>query len=165
MKKNISTFYQLQQGFTLLELIVVLSLIGIAAGLVLPRLTGGDSTRLQAEVRELVAVLNYARRMALIQGQETTVKLYPPKKNTIDDAASVARRTHPGEWYSQGVSIESKGTKASHDDEKQQALYEVHFYPGGGSSGGDFVLKTGEISARISIDALTGKLKAAFEDE
>lgn len=150
-------------GFTLLELLLVLSIIGIAAAVVIPRLGSSDNTRMQSEIRELVATLNYARRMALIQGQETTVKLYPAANNAKQAAAPKPKR--PGQWYAQHLSIEAKKGPSANSDEDLSSFFIVHFYPGGGSSGGDFVLKGGDLTARLQIDALTGKLKAEFEDE
>jgi len=151
------------QAFTLLELLLVLSIIGIAAAVVLPRLSSNDNIRMQAEVRELVAVLNYARRTALIQGQQTTVKLYPPTKD--DTQSTTQKRKQPGQWHSRGVKISSRGAKTRKTDKDFTKAFEVHFYPGGGSSGGDFVLKGGALTARVQIDPLTGKLKAEYEDD
>ncbi len=148
-------------GFTLLELLIVLSIIGIAAAFLLPRLSSSDGARVQAEVRELVSVLNYARRMALIQGQETLVRLYPPVADTAEANSADSRRNQPGQWFSRGVEISAKGAKQARGNEP----FEVHFYPGGGSNGGDYELKHGSLSVQVQIDALTGKLKATLDDE
>ncbi len=154
---------QLKRGFTLLELLLVLSIIGIAAALVIPRMSSGDNARTQAQVRELVAELNYARRMALIQGQETRVTLHPPSPDANQSAAQSPKQS--GHWYSRGVTIRPKDAKPSKTDDHFSEIFDVYFYPGGGSSGGDFIVQGGKLTARIQINALTGKLKAEFEGD
>ena len=61
-----------QRGFTLLELMVVLALILIAAGLIVPNLGSLDSKSFDAEVRQAVAILKYARRIAIVEGTPVT---------------------------------------------------------------------------------------------
>src|SRR5690554_4904965 len=56
-------------GFTLLELLLVLGIIAMAAVLVIPGLANLDSRGFSAQVRELSGLLNNARRTAVVQGQ------------------------------------------------------------------------------------------------
>ena len=61
-------------GFTLLELLVVMSLIAIVAVMIVPRIGSTiDNMRLRAAVRKCAAVLRYARSMAIATQKERSV--------------------------------------------------------------------------------------------
>jgi len=65
---------QKKQGFTLLELIVVLVIIGIVAGVAVPRFTGSfDSIRFRKTMNELVYFLREARIKAMSSSEATNV--------------------------------------------------------------------------------------------
>ena len=65
---------QKKQGFTLLELIVVLVIIGIVAGVAVPRFTGSfDSIRFRKTMNELVYFLREARIKAMSSAEATNV--------------------------------------------------------------------------------------------
>lgn len=55
----------LRRAYTLIELLIVVALLGIAASLVMPRLIGRESLMLQAAVRQLVADISFAQADAL----------------------------------------------------------------------------------------------------
>ena len=63
---------QRHAGFTLLELLVVLSIIAIATGLIVPNVAITDNGAFNAEIRRAASALTYARRMAIVKGAPQT---------------------------------------------------------------------------------------------
>lgn len=59
-----------QAGFSLLEILVVLVVMSIAAGLITIRGTPGDSRYLQAEGQKLSQILRIAQQQALLKSQQ-----------------------------------------------------------------------------------------------
>ncbi|GAB6041074.1 hypothetical protein JCM17961_17480 [Endothiovibrio diazotrophicus] len=139
-------------GFTLLELLVVMAIVGMLAALVAPRIGSSEGSLFRAQVREAVAALNYARRSAIIQGYPAEAVLQP------------GGVTDPGEghWVSRGVSLSVLEGKVP---EGKDAPFKVTFFPEGGSSGGELALKLGTRTATIRIDAVTGRVRAKLPGE
>lgn len=146
------------QGFTLLELLIVMAIIAMAAAFVIPRLTAGEGLLLKAQVREAIAVLNYARRSAIVEGTARVAVFFDDKKdaNAAPDSKNSKKPNAPNQWSSRGASLEWGGKVT----DKDQAVYEIIFYPEGGSSGGELVLRFKDQKAKISVNPLNGKISA-----
>ena len=140
-----------ERGFTLLELIVTLVVLALAVGLAVP--TIGRSTeaiRVRAEVVGFAAMLRHARERAIV----TRV----PQAVVVDPAAHrVTRRAG-------GPEGEVRETRALPERLTVEAdpppALTVRFEPQGGSSGGDFRLASGSIVYRVTVDALTGRVRS-----
>ncbi len=146
-------------GFTLLELIIVMAIIGMMAMLVIPNIGSGQSAILKAQVREAMAVLRYARRTATIEGKQKTIILREggdsSKKTNIDS----------GIWTSRGVKLQM-GEADDDTSEQTNTSTKVTFFPEGGSSGGKIIFTFNKITAEIKINPLTGKIKSdIFENK
>lgn len=141
-------------GFTLLELLVVMTLIGIAALLVVPRVGGGQMVQLQAQVREIVALLNYARRSAIIEGKIKTVILTPGNAEP-----AVAASTQSNTWTSRGAKL----AWSEKNKDRPKDRFELSFYPEGGSDGGELIVtQDDKFKMKITVHPITGKIKADF---
>jgi general secretion pathway protein H len=138
------------RGFTLLEILVVLTLIGLIAAVTIPTFSGGVSTTaLKSAAREIAAGLRLARGQAIAQRTEATLEL---------DVAARAFRVLPDpRVHELPREIEIKLYTAQRDLVSDQ-VGAVRFYPDGGSNGGRITLAAGERKFDVDIDWLTGRV-------
>lgn len=158
--KRIPPIVKTGAGFSLIELLIVMAIVGMAAALVIPRINSGQANLLRAQVREMVAILNYARRSAIVEGKPKVAFFYNGKqeedgKEEIDDNSKNKPR-EPGHWVSRGTRLQWGGEVG----DKEEAVYKITFYPEGGSSGGELILSYLDHQAKISINPLTGKVES-----
>lgn len=148
-------------GFTLLEILLVLALIGTASLIVIPNVGSLDSRSFNVEVRQAHTLLNYARRTAVVRGLPSSVTFYTLQDP--DEPLPPAARTSVGEWQSELTRIRyENSTEQTVDlDEK----LEIVFYPEGGSTGGRLLLARDEREIAIAVDPFTGRVNIEDEDE
>ena len=65
-----------KQGFTLMELLVVLAVMGVMMGLIGFSLLGGGGNELGAAQRELLGLVQKARAQAALTGKETRLIIW-----------------------------------------------------------------------------------------
>lgn len=151
-------------GFTLLELIVVLVILGMTAAIVVPRINSGQQTIFRADLREASATLNYARRIAIITGKEATATL---KSNS--EQQDRPKHFSAGEWMGRVSQLTCKPVGEEEEEltleqsKKEaeaagQSVCQITFYPEGGSSGEKIGFRYLHYRAEININPLTGKL-------
>jgi len=148
-----STHYPFSRGFTLLEIMLVLGILGMAALLLVPGLATLDSPGFNAQARELSGLFNYARRSAVVQGHPMRVEVWgsEPHANTEQQPTTLA-----GRWGSDTIIVEyADATQRWQPVHEQQAIM---FYPEGGSTGGDLRLQQGGRMIILSIDPFSGRL-------
>jgi len=138
------------RGVTLLELLIVLSIMAVLAALVVPRFTGGVSTsELKGATRDIAAGLRLARSEALATRKETRLVL-DLEQRSFRVEPDARTRALPRQ-------IELKLFTAQSDlvSEKVGA---IRFFPDGGSNGGRVTLAAGERKYNVDIDWLTGRV-------
>mgnify|MGYP000184374355 CR=1 FL=1 len=78
-----------KQGFTLLELLVVIVVLSIATGLIVVRGTPGNNNYLQAEAQKLTQILRIAQQHSILKSQE--IRFIPVPKGYTFEALSGTR--------------------------------------------------------------------------
>ncbi|MFQ5443665.1 MAG: GspH/FimT family pseudopilin [Nitrospinales bacterium] len=150
---------RLSDGFTLIELILVLFLVGLIATLTTPFLFSTlDRIKNQSSIREITSTLRYARSQAISQ------KVAFAFNADIDNNQFWLTNLETDET-TKTIAINPKIRIAEFADEEENVtdgLFLIVFYPQGNSSGGTMRLEpTGrDPEAKIhyiSLDRITGK--------
>ena len=164
-----------QRGFTLLEILLVLSLIALASVMVVPNVGGLDARNYSVQLRQVNALLHYARRNAVITGLSVSARLYGPSFRPDDTDLSSADEFAGGQERGQGQTAgllqtpearwESDGIALSYEDSTErltevERFIDVTFYPEGGSSGGTLIFSRDDRHTRIVIDPFTGRISS-----
>jgi type II secretion system protein H len=141
------------QGFTLMELMIVMAIIGIASAVIIPRIGHNEGKIYRVQLRTLTAAMNYNRRSAIIMNRPFELKLFP----RVNDEELISNKSKKslkkGDWISQGADISWKsGTKTMHNK-----LISIKYFPQGGATGGTISLQQGRYRAELTIDGITGK--------
>jgi len=138
------------RGVTLLELLIVLSLMAVIAAMVVPIFSGGVSTaELKGAAREVAAGLRVARSEALATRRETRVVL-DLEHRSFEIERDKRTHTLPRE-------IELKLFTAQ-SDLVNDRVGAIRFFPDGGSNGGRVTLAVGERKFNVDVDWLTGRV-------
>jgi len=135
------------RGFTLLELIVTLLVAAMAVALVAPAIgRSTEAVRTRAEVAGFSATFRHAREQAITTQQPFTVAVNPSSRlQTVTTGDDEVRWTRT---FSARLKIEADAS-----------VLNVRFEPQGNSSGADFRLSAGGVSYRVTVDAVTGRVK------
>jgi general secretion pathway protein H len=139
-------------GFTLVEMLVVLAILGLVAAVTLPALTTpSDSVRLRATTGELLAALRLTRTGAITRHTEMALVL-DLEARTMQSPVVPVRRFEP-DVTAEMVIAEPERTTPSRGA--------FRFFPDGSSTGGDIRLRLSGREARICVSWLTGQVREA----
>ena len=138
-----------QAGFTLLEMIIVIAVLGMALGLVVTRgPMRSETMEMQAAVNQVAQGLRVARSRAIANNA--------PVRFTVDiplHSFSIERDRPVA--LPRTVSI---AMTAVSNETVESRLAAIRFYPDGSATGGRIDLAAGQRVAHIGVDWLTGRV-------
>ena len=149
-----------KKGFSLLELIVVLMLLGLAVGVVMPSFSRGlKGLELETAGRDLITRMRHARSQAIAKQKVFRIILIKNEEENVPDYYIFANE------FEQEIRKVSLPEGVSIQTEEQAFPVRISFYANGRSSGALFTLKreTGR-QMKISVDPITGFPKVLKED-
>ena len=149
-------------GFTLLELLMVLTIIAMASILVIPNIGSLDSRTFNVQIREANSLLNYARRIAVVSGQPSSAIFSSGIASSDENSVEPASRSNVGRWESEGTTVRYRDSTDREIDVEEQI--EIIFYPEGGSTGGTLRLSQEERVVNIIVDPFTGRISREYEE-
>ena len=150
---------QASAGFTLLELLLVLTIIGMASILVVPKVGNLDSRTFNVQLRQAHSLLNHARRDAVVRGQPSSIAFVP---GDADPPCGESNSSNViASWQSDDVTLRFEDS--SNVESPVEDCLEITFYPEGGSSGGSLFLIQGEQVAQLDIDPFSGRIRQLDE--
>lgn len=137
------------QGFTLIEMIVVIVLIGIVASVVTFSFTRSlAGARIQAASNDLVAGLRYTRGQAIVKGEQKVLLLDLEKNTWL--APGKAERALPKDMILRLTTAQQELTSNKTGG--------IRFFPDGSSTGGNIAVVLGEREWKINVGWLTGEI-------
>jgi general secretion pathway protein H len=143
-----------QRGFTLLEILAVLALLGIALAVTAFSLDGGlDRARLDASARDVAAALRHTRTRALVE--------HRPQWFTLDlNARTFASPGRDPQEIPGGTVLH---VTSAAEDVQHPGQARIRFFPDGSSTGGNIELSRKHREVRIDVDWLTGTVAMGEE--
>ncbi|MEO6968816.1 MAG: GspH/FimT family pseudopilin [Rhodanobacteraceae bacterium] len=141
-------------GFTLLEILAVLALIGLALAVTAFSLDGGlDRAKLDASAREVTAALRHTRTRAMVEHRAQWFTLDLNQRSY----ASAGRdpKTFPAQT--------ALHVTSAAEDVQHPGIARIRFFPDGSSTGGNIELRRKQREVRIDVDWLTGAVAMSEE--
>jgi general secretion pathway protein H len=132
-------------GFTLVELLVVMGIMGLVLATVLSAKPKTAATRVAVAARAVAATLQLARAQAMASNAETVVRIDTQKRQF-----GLAKSMHA---LPRGMTV----AMTAAETERIGNSGGMRFYPDGQSSGGEIVLMLDGRASRIAVNWLTGE--------
>jgi general secretion pathway protein H len=144
-----------EAGFTLIEMLVVLTIAALIVGLALPRLTGAEEkATLRTAAHQVAAALRTTRSLAMTSGRAEAFVI-----DTANGAFRAGPTASPGQ-LPRGVRLALVTVTADRDSASQGR---IQFFADGSSTGGGVLLATGKTRSQVLVDWLTGRVSVAEE--
>ena len=140
----------LQGGFTLIEMLVVLTILALTTTLIVPLVSGGsEGARLQMAASDLASAFRLTRSAAITRNTDMSL-IIDVNKRTFGSAVVSQRSFAPD--------IDAKLTFAAGLG-SGRSDGRFRFFPDGSSTGGDVTLSLRGRQTRLCVDWLTGVVR------
>jgi general secretion pathway protein H len=134
-------------GFTLLELLLVVSILALVAAVAAPLLTApSDSVRLRSTAQQIVAALGLARAGAIARNGEVGI--------VIDAKNRTIHRGGRDEPFPPDILVRLTIAESQRESPTRGGF---RFFPDGSSTGGSILLSLRGRELSLCVDWLTGK--------
>lgn len=143
-------------GFTLIEMLVVLALLSLAAVIAAPMADGSRKAKaLAATAAELASELRSARATAVRSNIAQTLTIDTASRHYLRDGWQASRAFPPH----LDIALDTiRGEQSGPNSGR------IRFYPDGSATGGRIVLGNGPHTAVVSVDWLTGGTRVSAGD-
>jgi len=136
-----------EEGFTLVEMLVVLGLVALLLAISLPyATTSGDARKLDAAAEIVASKLRETQAAALFSNRERSLM--------VELAARRLVQTDPGKMFDLPDGMDVQIITVENEILTDAGVF--RFFPDGGSTGGKFILSKGGLKREIAISWLTG---------
>ncbi len=144
------------QGFTLIEMLIVLAIAGIVMGTLVPSFGPAIArAQLYSASRDVASALRYTRGHAMIRGEDALFEL-----NTIHHTYRVSGRP---KLYRLPPGIEL-GLFTTSTETLDEGTGRIRFFPDGSATGGRVTLIAVKQTRVVDINWLTGEITIGEED-
>jgi general secretion pathway protein H len=134
-------------GFTLVELIVVMAIMGLVLATVVGAKPKAAATRVAVTAHAIASSLQLARAQAMASNTETIFRI-----DTKAFEFGVGEKMHP---FPKELTV----VMTIAETERVRNGGGIRFYPDGQSSGGDIELSLDGLKSRIGVNWLTGEAR------
>ncbi|UJS25899.1 GspH/FimT family pseudopilin [Thiothrix winogradskyi] len=136
-------------GFTLLEVLLVLIIGGLLMGVVATSLSEGPVLRKSS--REVAASLRHARAQAVMRQQPTLWKMHIQEKRFWIEGGTADTERH----LSAAITAKINTTSSEVDAANQGG---IRFFPDGSSTGGSVELTHNQQTYKVNVEWVTGRV-------
>jgi general secretion pathway protein H len=136
-------------GFTLLELIVCIAILGLVAVIVVPQRIGGSAIELKAGARALAVGLRAARGEAVARNHDTAFAI-DVERRVFAVGGGAGEQPLPEKA---NITLVTATNEVSRD-----RTGNIRFFPDGSSTGGGIRLELDGLTFNVTVDWLTGQV-------
>jgi general secretion pathway protein H len=149
-----------RRGFSLFELLIVLILVSLAAGVVMPSFSRGlRGLELETAGRDLITRMKQARSRSISRQEVSRIILVPS-----EESPDYYVLTNAFEQELKRFLLPERVSIAVQEEQFDEPFVRVSFYPNGRSSGGFFYLQNETREIAIWVDPITGFARVLKEE-